>query len=292
MKKIVVFLGAVTIGALLAGCISEPVINEFMDPNLPVREHAALSVQSNVIIGQIDSSISFSGKYGGNSYGKEPVLLLAPGNHNLSLMYYDGSTRTDGVVITQNFEAGRYYRLYPEHRGNQIAFIFKDQTVEGIWDTEPLASAQLPKQKASKSTSTSTTTTLPRPGNMSSEEYRKAVIEASKSSEQTVLEGKWKAITGVNTYSLTIMGNVYIFENWNQILGHVGDSYGILEISDNNLTMYAYAAEIFTDPKYAGLVYYNKPIKSKSKWTLQDTDTLVLNNQLTYKRDTSSDNAE
>jgi len=72
MKKFVVFLGAVTIGALLAGCASEPVINEFMDPNLPVRENAALSVHTNVMIGSVDGSLSFSGKYGGNAKGREP----------------------------------------------------------------------------------------------------------------------------------------------------------------------------------------------------------------------------
>jgi len=289
MKKIVVFLGSLMLGALLAGCASEPVYNKFMDPNLPVRQNAALSVHTNIMIGMIDYSFSL-GKYGGNAKGREPILILAPGSHTFGVSYFmgdnDNYTKTDAVIITHNFEAGRYYRLYPQKNGKQILFLIEDQTVEGIWDTKPLSSVQPTKQKENKSTST--LPTFPRPGSMTNDEYMKAIIEASKSSVPTQLEGRWKSITD-ERQSYIFMGNIYI-QNANPEKTSDGFISGTFEISGNNLTITMYAvANMASSGK--GIAYYDKPFTNKMKWSLPDTDTLILD-KVTYKREKLSDNAE
>jgi hypothetical protein len=279
-KKSKLVLGVcLAIGLAIAfiSCGSSPVINEFMDPNLPVNGHAALSVSSNIIISSVDGQFSLSGKYGGNDWGREPVLVLAPGSHVFVLMYYDSgaNSKTDGLSVTHKFEAGRYYRLFPERRDGKVAFMFEDRTIPGIWDTKPLSTVQPPKQKTNKSASV--LPVLPRPGNITSDEYTKVILETAKDSVPTQIEGTWKWEQGNVEIVQTFAGNFFILKvrnSANPASNYI--NYGTFELSGNNIST-NYVAE----DSAKGLVYYTKSFNRKGKWSLTNADTLVIQEGVT-----------
>ena len=145
MRKIG-FLCSAAFLFIMMGCASSPVVNNFMDPDTPVRDHAILSVDNNVLIGIIDGIFQggkASGSGGAGIISKTPSILLTPGRHTLGVMYYqrtsDGRTtttsQTDIVFVNHDFQAGRFYRLLPENRGNTIAFNIVEEASPDIWDT-------------------------------------------------------------------------------------------------------------------------------------------------------------
>jgi hypothetical protein len=179
MRKLSV-LGFVLLAVVLLGCTSMPLVNTFMDPDVPKEGHAALSVHNNIVIATIDGQMTLKSSGGGNDgfiSAKNPIVALTPGEHTLdvqylkrssSYTYYNNTTtvtteRTDFIKVGGNFQAGHFYRIYPRTEGKNVHFEVVDETDPGAWDTEKakktavkrveterkkLASAKYPKKLA------------------------------------------------------------------------------------------------------------------------------------------------
>jgi hypothetical protein len=57
MKKLSV-VSAIVFVMVLLGCASTPLVNTFMDPDVPKEGHAALSVHNNIVIAMIDGQMT------------------------------------------------------------------------------------------------------------------------------------------------------------------------------------------------------------------------------------------
>jgi hypothetical protein len=164
--------------ALLMGCTSMPLVNTFMDPDVPREEHAALSVHSNLIIATIDGQMTLKSSGNDGFIGaKNPIVALTPGEHVLDVQYFKRSSnytyynntttitteQTDFIKLPGNFQEGHFYRIYPRVAGKNVYFEIVDETDPGAWNTErdrkvalkrvttereKLASAKYPKKLA------------------------------------------------------------------------------------------------------------------------------------------------
>jgi len=147
MKKIG-FLWLMVFAVVMMGCASSPVVNTFMDPDLSIREHAILEVGNNVLIGGVDGQLQWGGKASGGDL-RTPLLLLTPGRHEFGVMYYrDGSvsrTTSDTVLVSNDFQAGRFYRLLANISGDTVAFNIVEEANPDIWDTKDIVSVKAPK---------------------------------------------------------------------------------------------------------------------------------------------------
>jgi hypothetical protein len=181
MKKISV-LGFVLLAVVLLGCTSMPLVNTFMDPDVPQDGHAALSVDNNIVIATIDGQLTLKSSGGVNDgfiSAKNPIVALTPGEHILNVQYFKRSSdysyynntttvtvtteKTDFINVSGNFLAGHFYRIYPRTEGKNVYFEIIDETDPDAWDTEKakktavkrveterkkLASAKYPKKLA------------------------------------------------------------------------------------------------------------------------------------------------
>jgi hypothetical protein len=156
-----------------------PLVNTFMDPDVPKEGHAALSVHNNIVIATIDGQMTLksSGNAGDGIAAKNPIVVLTPGEHVLDVQYskrssnytyYNNTTtvtteETDFIKLPGNFLEGHFYRIYPRTEGKNVYFEIIDETDPGAWDTErerkvavkrveterkKLASAKYPKKLA------------------------------------------------------------------------------------------------------------------------------------------------
>jgi hypothetical protein len=196
--------------AVLLGCTSMPLVNTFMDPDVPREGHAALSVHNNLVIATIDGQMTL--KSSGNAgfiAAKNPIVALTPGEHILDVQYlkrssnytyYNNTTtitteKTDFIKLPGIFLEGHFYRIYPRIEGKNVNFEIIDETDPGAWNTEKekkvaikrveierkkLASAKYPKKLA---------TIL--------------VIQKAAAAGPTPLEGTW----AYNKEALDIMNN-------------------------------------------------------------------------------------
>jgi hypothetical protein len=152
MRKLSV-LGFILLAVLLLGCTSMPLVNTFMDPDVPKEDHAALSVHNNIVIATIDGQMTLKSSGGGNDgfiTAKNPIVVLTPGEHTLDVQYlkrssnytyYNNTTtitteQTDFIKVGGNFLAGHFYRIYPRTEGKNVYFEVVDETDSGAWDTE------------------------------------------------------------------------------------------------------------------------------------------------------------
>lgn len=150
-----------------------------MDPELPVREHALLSIDNNIGVGMIDGEFTFGASGAGTDgtiRSRTPMILLTPGRHTLMVQYihqtsdsnYITTTTSDLIPVTGNFMAGHYYELQPELEGNVVKFTIVEKTDSNIWDTRDLTSVKPPKKALVAS-----------------------VIRKAAEAEPTQLEGTW-----------------------------------------------------------------------------------------------------
>ncbi|MDR0641404.1 MAG: hypothetical protein LBG07_02990 [Treponema sp.] len=179
MKKLSA-LGSILFVVVLLGCTSTPLVNTFMDPDVPREGHAALSVHNNIVIAMVDGQMTLKSSGKGNEgiiSAKNPIVALTPGEHVLDVQYLKRSSnytyyndtititteKTDFIKVGGNFLAGHFYRIYPREEGNNIYFEIIDETDASAWDTEKerkvavkrvetekekLASAKYPKKLA------------------------------------------------------------------------------------------------------------------------------------------------
>ena len=148
---------------ILAGCASSPLVNTFMDPDIPATNHAALSVHNNLVIAMIDGQMTLKSSGRGNDgviAEKSPIVLLTPGFHTLDVQYMKytkdidviGNNQNQAIRITTTttqsswvkfsgeFEGGRYYRFYPVVDGKTVYFQVIDESDPSVWSGLQLAS--------------------------------------------------------------------------------------------------------------------------------------------------------
>jgi hypothetical protein len=90
MKKHMLFVLSLALVTLLMGCTSMPLVNTFMDPDVPQEGHAALSVHNNLVIAMIDGQMTLKSSGKGNDgliSAKNPIVALTPGEHTLDVQY-------------------------------------------------------------------------------------------------------------------------------------------------------------------------------------------------------------
>jgi hypothetical protein len=156
-----------------------PLVNTFMDPDVPREEHAALSVHDNLVIAMIDGQLTLksSGNADDGIAVKNPIVVLTPGEHILDVQYLKRSSnytyyndtvtvtteKTDFIKLPGNFLEGHFYRIYPRTEGRNVYFEIVDETDPGTWikerekkvavkrvetEKKKLASAKYPKKLA------------------------------------------------------------------------------------------------------------------------------------------------
>jgi len=160
MKRIVL-LCLVAFALVIAGCRSSPVVNKFMNPDLPTQEHALLSIDNNIGVGMIDGEFTFKSSGSGSdgsSKSRTPMILLMPGRHTLMVQYVHQTTNTSGnrktkttrtsdtIPVTGNFLSGHNYKLQPEVNGDTVSFNFIDENDPDIWKSKNLSSVKPPKK--------------------------------------------------------------------------------------------------------------------------------------------------
>jgi hypothetical protein len=189
--------GSVLFMALLFGCSTSPVVNKFMDPEIPAKEHALLSIDNNIGVGMIDGELTFGASGAGTDgtmRSRTPMILLTPGRHTLLVQYIHQTsdpnstttTTSDLIPVTGNFMAGHYYKLQPEMQGNVVAFAISEETDTNIWSTKDLTSVKPPKKVLVAS-----------------------VIRRAAESEPTQLEGAW-AVKDVPGSEFSFVGQSYL----------------------------------------------------------------------------------
>jgi len=114
----------------LTSCASSSLINRFMDPSIPVNEHAVLFVG--------DGSISQNGYLNGDRLGR--TNIIPPGTHLISVRRVESSSSSSGSVTTittsvsefvnfhYDFEAGRFYELRQTIQDGYVNFQIVDIT--------------------------------------------------------------------------------------------------------------------------------------------------------------------
>jgi hypothetical protein len=151
MKKSLVFALVVFMTALL-GCRSTPLVNTFMDPDIPPTGHAVLSVHNNVLISMIDGQMTLKSSGGGGDgiiASKSPIVLLTPGEHTLDVQYYKQTTNvssgyntttyttttesSEWLKFTADLEGGHSYRIYPIVEGKSVYIEMIDETDPSVW---------------------------------------------------------------------------------------------------------------------------------------------------------------
>jgi hypothetical protein len=151
MKKCLAFVPVVFM-AFMLGCQSMPLVNTFMDPDIPAAGHAALSVHNNVLISMIDGQMTLKSSGGGNDgiiTSKSPVVLLTPGEHTLDVQYYKQTTgvssgyntttytttteSSEWLKFTANLEGDHSYRIYPIVEGKSVYIEMIDETNPSVW---------------------------------------------------------------------------------------------------------------------------------------------------------------
>ncbi|MDR2663285.1 MAG: hypothetical protein LBC31_09840, partial [Treponema sp.] len=152
MKRFFV-LTAVFVVLVSMGYAASPLVNTFMDPDIPAADHAVLSVDNNLAIATIDGQMTLKSSGSGSDgliVSKTPIVLLTPGEHIIDVQYvkrtseysyWNNTTRittttTNFIKLTGNFEGGRFYRIYPRVEGKNVYFNIIDETDPAVWENE------------------------------------------------------------------------------------------------------------------------------------------------------------
>ena len=144
---------ALVMGFCLTGCTS--LTNSYMDKDITVREHALLLVNPNIAVTNIDGEFQMKDR-------THPLIskaiLLTPGKHEISVQWYTvtqfqtattvttTTTKSSFVGFSNDFLAGRIYRITAEKSGRNISFFLNEENDMSIWNSKKVAKAKPPKQ--------------------------------------------------------------------------------------------------------------------------------------------------
>jgi hypothetical protein len=188
-----------------------PLVNTFMDPDVPREGHAALSVHKNIVIAMIDGQMTLksSGNANDSFVAKNPIVVLTPGEHVLDVQYFNRSSnytyynntttvtteKTDLIKLSGTFLEGHFYRIYPRSEGRNVYFEIIDETDPGAWDTEKGKKVAVKRVETEKK-------------KLASAKYPKKlaailVMQKAAAAEPTPLEGTW----AYSKEALDIMNN-------------------------------------------------------------------------------------
>jgi hypothetical protein len=189
-----------------------PLVNTFMDPDVPKDGHAVLSVHNNIVIAAIDGQMTLKSSGQGNDgifFKKNPIVVLTPGEHLLDVRYVRSSShndmvtteQTDIIKLTGTFQAGHFYRIYPRSEGRNVYFEIIDETDPG-GDTEKEKKVAVKRVETEKK-------------KLASAKYPKKLsvilaIQKAAAAGPTPLEGTWayskEALDIMNNASKSVSG--------------------------------------------------------------------------------------
>jgi hypothetical protein len=132
--------------------------NSFMDPAIPVEEHAVLTVDKNIQITMIDGRGAL---IDGN---KKMLLVLPSGKHTLHVSYFNASltygnggksyslTQTSSNIasLSDTFLPGHFYWIDYRVSGSSITFILNDETDPTVHEKKGAQNAAEKRNNAAK----------------------------------------------------------------------------------------------------------------------------------------------
>jgi hypothetical protein len=234
MKKVqivVLFsLMVLSLMALLGSCASAPPMNTFMDTDVSVTDHAALTLHKDVNLYQVNNQIA------SGDIDKSQIIFFAPGEYTITVNYlaanisYTSSagitftnTKSNTIDITEVFLSGRFYYLYPVVRDKTVIFNLIDET-------DLTSGAAQKRVKEAKELLLS--------ANYPSEEASMLRMQKAMAANPTLLEGTWvqeiSSAEANNIKQFIFTGKAFVKEEKS------GDFYlwrGVIEISGNSLSL-------------------------------------------------------
>jgi len=258
MKKICIMAIACIYAFFVVSCVSTPIDNKLMDPNLSRENHSVLSINQKIIGVIINGDYVKSGRSGTGSGTlldttlgtAEPIVVLTPGEHTLIAQYYSKDYQSSNqnsttysilssgyISITYKFESGRYYYLKPLITGNRISLTVIDET--DLKSSEAVKRKENAQKKVSK---------IKYPLNIAPSLTYSTIIENAINAEKTIFEGEWSYTKPYNVwdsdrgYYYTFIGKFYLFKYYYYGVSSIAFfkpiiELGTFEFNDNILTL-------------------------------------------------------
>jgi len=200
-------------------------------------DHAVLAVHPWVGVYSVDGSIASWTAQGNTMYTKkEPRILLPSGEHVLAVRFFRqtstggqgnygfATTESKYVNITQKFEAGRYYYLYPIVRNRVGEWGVVDVTFQLIDETNSTDKNAIKRIAASNK--------VMKKAKYPSKETNAMGVQRAVDDAPTVLEGTW-VLSDNPQFIYTFEGSMVQIAAQGQY-----PSYrGILELTDKTITI-------------------------------------------------------
>jgi len=261
MKRMKSFLLLVLLGTLFTGCVTSPMVNTVMNPNVPIEDHAVLYIPGQIMDVTVDGDKVKSGHEGGGVSERAPMIMLPPGKHSIqaryaSLVVGSSSINSGFFTIVHTFKAGgRYYffanpdtssfystSFWGEKQGNISIGIVDETDPAAAWEARWVREAEERVAKAN-----SQMDKVMYPSKIALSLTHVPLMENAVNADPTKFEGTWRYIPPKrgdtsNTYTYRFTGNLYFFEH--KYGNHPEDLYGsfeqgTFELNDNTITFTA-----------------------------------------------------